>query len=41
MQTTQRYAHLMESPLRTGVDSVVGIFRPRPQLVHDAVDKSA
>jgi len=41
MQTTQRYAHLMESPLRAGVDSVVGIFRPRPQLVHDAVDKSA
>ncbi len=36
MQTTQRYAHLMESPLRAGVDSVAGIFRPRPQLVHDA-----
>ena len=41
MQTTQRYAHLMESPLRAGVDSVAGIFRPRPHLVHDAVDKSA
>ena len=36
MQTTQRYAHLMESPLRAGVDSVASIFRPRPQLVHDA-----
>jgi len=36
MQTTQRYAHLMESPLRAGVDSVANIFRPRPQLVHDA-----
>jgi integrase len=35
MQTTQRYAHLMESPLRAGVDSVASIFRPRPQLVHD------
>ena len=41
MQTTQRYAHLMESPLRAGVDSVAGIFRPRPQLVRDATDKSA
>jgi integrase len=41
MQTTQRYAHLMESPLRAGVDSVAGIFRPRPQLVRDALDKSA
>lgn len=36
MQTTQRYAHLMESPLRAGVDTVASIFRPRPQLVHDA-----
>jgi integrase len=41
MQTTQRYAHLMESPLRAGVDSVAGIFRPRPQLVRDATDESA
>lgn len=39
MQTTQRYAHLMESPLRAGVDSVASIFRPRPQLVHDAGDR--
>ena len=26
----------MESPLRAGVDSVASLFRPRPQLVHDA-----
>jgi len=39
MQTTQRYAHLMESPLRAGVDSVAGIFCPRPTLVHDAEDR--
>jgi site-specific recombinase XerD len=36
LQTTQRYAHLMESPLRAGVDSVASLFRPRPQLVHDS-----
>ncbi len=36
MQTTQRYAHLMDSPLREGVNAVASIFRPRPQLVHDA-----
>jgi len=36
MQTTQRYAHLMDSPLRAGVDAVAHIFRPRPTLVHDA-----
>jgi integrase len=36
MQTTQRYAHLMESPLRAGVDAVASMFRPRPKLVHDA-----
>jgi integrase len=36
MQTTQRYAHLMDSPLRAGVDSVASIFRPRPRIVHDA-----
>ena len=35
MQTTQRYAHLMDSPLRDGVNAVANIFRPRPQLVHD------
>ena len=36
MQTTQRYAHLMDSPLRAGVDAVATAFRPRPVLVHDA-----
>ena len=36
MQTTQRYAHLMDSPLRDGVNAVASIFRPRPHLVHDA-----
>ena len=36
MQTTQRYAHLMGSPLREGVNAVANIFRPRPQLVHVA-----
>jgi integrase len=43
MQTTQRYAHLMDSPLRAGVDAVANAFRPRPKLVHDAddVQKSA
>ena len=35
-QTTQRYAHLMDSPLRAGVDAVANAFRPKPQLVHDA-----
>jgi integrase len=38
MQTTQRYAHLMDSPLRAGVDAVAQIFRPRPALVHAAGD---
>jgi site-specific recombinase XerD len=36
MQTTQRYAHLMDSPLRAGVDTVASLLRPRPRLVHDA-----
>ena len=44
MQTTQRYAHLMDSPLRAGVDTVASILRPRPRLVHaaaqDEVDQS-
>ncbi len=35
MQTTQRYAHLMEGPLRAGVDAVASMLRPRPVLVHD------
>ncbi|WP_223428780.1 tyrosine-type recombinase/integrase [Tateyamaria pelophila] len=35
-QTTLRYAHLMESPLRAGVDAVASAFRPKPRLVQDA-----
>ena len=35
-RTTQRYAHLMDSPLRAGVDAVAGMMRSRPRLVHDA-----
>ena len=38
MQTTLRYAHLMDSPLREGVDAVASAFRPKPRLVHDAGD---
>ena len=41
MQTTLRYAHLMDSPLRAGVDAVAGMFRPRPKIVHDADAKRA
>ena len=37
-QTTLRYAHLMDSPLRAGVDAVASAFRPKPRLVHDADD---
>lgn len=36
MQTTQRYAHLMDSPLRAGVGAVASAFKPKPRLVHDA-----
>lgn len=36
MQTTLRYAHLMDSPLRAGVDAVANAFRSKPKLVHDA-----
>lgn len=33
-KTTQRYAHLMDSPLRDGVDAVGGMLRPRLRLVN-------
>ena len=36
MQTTQRYAHLMDSPLRAGVGAVASAFTPKPRLVHSA-----
>ena len=32
--TTMRYAHLMDSPLRAGVDAVADLMRVRPRLVH-------
>jgi integrase len=32
-KTTQRYAHLMDSPLRQGVDSVATALRPRLRIV--------
>jgi integrase len=35
MQTTLRYAHLMDSPLRAGVNAVASAFRSKPRLVHD------
>lgn len=41
MQTTQRYAHLMDSPLRAGVDTVASLLCPRPRLVHDADQENA
>jgi hypothetical protein len=34
MTTTQRYAHLMDSPLREGVNAVASIISSRPKLVH-------
>lgn len=34
-KTTQRYAHLMDSPLRAGVDHVAGLVRPRLRAVED------
>jgi integrase len=34
-KTTQRYAHLMDSPLRAGVAAVAEIVRPRPRVVRD------
>ena len=41
MQTTQRYAHLMDSPLRAGVGAVASAFKPKPRLVHDAAEAPA
>ena len=39
MQTTQRYAHLLDAPLRAGVDAVAEVLRPKPRLVQ-SVDAS-
>lgn len=33
MRTTQRYAHLMDSPLRAGVENVSDLLKPRLRLV--------
>lgn len=33
MRTTQRYAHLVDSPLRAGVDAVADIMKARPRVV--------
>lgn len=33
MRTTQRYAHLLDSPLRAGVDAVADMMKARPRLV--------
>ena len=33
VQTTQRYAHLADAPLRGGVDAVAEMLRPRPRVV--------
>lgn len=34
-QTTERYAHLLESPLRAGVDAIGGMLRPHLRVVSD------
>jgi len=34
MQTTQRYAHLLDAPLRAGLDAVADAVRPRLKVVH-------
>lgn len=33
MRTTQRYAHMMESPLRDGVNAVAEIMKPQLRIV--------
>tara|TARA_R110002073_G_scaffold303806_1_gene472260 strand:+ start:649 stop:1923 length:1275 start_codon:yes stop_codon:yes gene_type:complete len=35
IRTTQRYAHLLDSPLRAGVNHVGNLLRPRLQIVHN------
>lgn len=40
MQTTQRYAHLLDAPLRAGLDAVASAVRPRLKVVQDeAIDR--
>lgn len=33
VQTTQRYAHLLDDPLRAGLEQVGDMLRARPKLV--------
>ena len=40
MSTTQRYAHLMDTPLREGVNAVADILSARPKLVRIAKERS-
>ena len=35
-QTTQRYAHLLDDPVRQGVDAIGEMLRPRLRLVPKA-----
>lgn len=36
MRTTQRYAHLVDSPLRAGVDAVADVMKARPRVVRSS-----
>ena len=36
VQTTQRYAHLLDDPLRAGLEQVGDMLRTKPRLVQDA-----
>jgi len=36
VQTTRRYAHLADAPLRGGVDAVAEMLRPRPKVIASA-----
>ncbi len=35
VQTTQRYAHLLDDPLRAGLDQVGDMLRAKPRLVEE------
>lgn len=37
VQTTQRYAHLLDDPLRAGLEQVGDLLRPSPRVVSNAV----
>lgn len=40
VQTTQRYAHLFDDPLRVGLNQVGEMLRPKLKLVSDNNDES-